>query len=209
MRYLKYIFILIAATSFLFSCKKDLLETIPNDRISTEIFWKTDNDALMAANAVYTFLAEGGEHFIAWDGMSDIVYANPTGPAEALVSRGDYNALNARITNDWNDAYAGIRAANTFFANVDRIETNNTALINRLKGEVRALRAYFYIRLASLYGDVPLVTTEITLAESQQISRTPIGQIWDFISTELTKAADELPLNQAEKGRVRKGAALA
>lgn len=209
MRCFKYISLLFSGSLFFVSCSKDLLTTIPNDRISSEIFWRTETDATLAANAVYTFMAEGGEHFIAWDGMSDIVFANPTGPAEAVVARGDYNALNARITNDWSDLYAGVRAASSFLTNVDRVETTNTALIARLKGEVRALRAYFYIRLASLFGDVPLVTTELTLEESQQLGRANVSQIWDFVSTELTTAADELPLNQNEKGRMTKGAALA
>ncbi len=209
MKYLKYICAVFTAVTLLVSCKRDLLETIPNDRISTDIFWRTENDALLAANAVYTFMSESGEHFVSWDGMSDIMFANPTGPQEALVARGGFNTLNGRITNDWSRGYAGIRAANSFMANVDRITTTNTALITRLKGEVRTLRAYFYSRLAFLYGDVPLVTTEISLAEGQELVRTPVAQVWDFISKELTEAAVQLPLTQADKGRIRKGAAIA
>jgi hypothetical protein len=195
-------------TSFL-ACKKDLLTTVPNDRISTEIFWKTDNDAIMAANAVYTYLSESGSHFVSWDGMSDILYANPTGPAEAIIARGDFNNLNSRVTEDWEGTYAGIRAANTFMENVSRIQTSNTALITRLKGEVRTIRAYLYARLALLYGDVPLITKQINLEESKSVVRTPVAQVWDFVSKELTDAANELPLNQADKGRIRKGSALA
>lgn len=209
MRYLKYISLIFTGSLLLAACNKDLLTTIPNDRISSEIFWRTENDATLAANAVYTFMSEDAEHFIGWDAMSDIVFGNPTGPAEAVIARGDYNALNSRISEDWNTYYSGVRAASVFLENVDRVETTNTALINRLKGEVRALRAHFYIRLASLFGDVPLVTGELTLEESQQVDRSPVSQIWDFVSTELTTAADELPLNQAEKGRITKGAALA
>ncbi len=209
MRYFKNLFLLFIGILFLQSCNKDLLETIPNDRVSTEIFWQTTNDATLATNAVYTFLAESAQHFISWDGMTEIIYANPTGPAEAFISRGDYDNLNSRISNDWSDLYSGIRAANAFFENVGRIQTTNTALITRLTGEVRALRAYFYIRLVTCYGDVPLVTKVLTLQESQQIVRTPTAEIWNFISTELTTAANELPLNQTEKGRIRKGTALA
>ncbi len=200
--------VFITVTCLAIGCKKDLLETIPNDRISTDIFWRTENDALLAANAVYTFMSESAQHFIGTDGMSDIVYANPTGPAEALIARGGFNALNSRISDDWSRAYAGIRAANSFLANVDRVQSTNTALITRLKGEVRTLRAYFYLRLAALFGDVPLVKTELTLAEGQQLTRNPVSEIWDFISAELTAAAIELPLTQTDKGRIRKGAAL-
>jgi starch-binding outer membrane protein, SusD/RagB family len=208
MKYLKYTIAFTMVTCLTIGCKKDLLVTIPNDRISTDIFWKTDNDALLAANAVYTFMSENAQHFIGTDGMSDIVYANPTGPAEALVARGGFNALNSRISDDWSKNYAGIRAANSFLGNVDRIQTTNAALITRLKGEVRTLRAYFYLRLAALYGDVPLVKTEITLEEGQQLSRNPVSEVFDFISSELTAAAIELPLTQADKGRIRRGAAL-
>jgi starch-binding outer membrane protein, SusD/RagB family len=209
MSYLKNSCLLICTILLLQGCKKDLLETVPNDRISTEIFWKTENDATLAANAVYTYMAESGDHFMGWDDMSDIVFTNPTGPQEASIQQGQFNALNSRISGDWSRDYAGIRAANTFLANVDNIQTTNTALITRLKGEVRVLRAYFYTQLAFLFSDVPLVTTEITLEESEGLSRTPVAKVWDFISSELTDAATLLPLKQTEKGRVTKGAALA
>ena len=203
------IFPILAIMIIFAGCKKDLLNTIPNDRISSEIFWKTDNDATLAANAVYTHLSQGAEHFIGWDGMSDIVFTNPTGPTEASISQGQFTTLNSRISKDWNNSYAGIRAANAFLTHVGEVESSDTALITELKGEVRTLRAYFYIRLASLFGDVPLVTTEITYEESKNLTRDPVSSIWDFISSELTQSAALLPLTQKEKGRMTKGAALA
>lgn len=209
MRYLKYIASLMTAAFILQSCEKGLLNTVPNDRISSDIFWKTENDATLAANAIYTYMAETPDHFIGWDCMSDIVFTNPTGPVEASISQGQFNTLNSRIGGDWNNAYAGIRAANTFMMNVDRVQTTNTALISRLKGEVRTLRAYLYIQLAFLFGDVPLVTTELTLQESQQVTRTPVAEVWDFVAKELSETADLLPLKQTDKGRITKGAALA
>ncbi len=209
MRNLNKLLFLLAAVCLVQGCKRDLLETIPNDRISSEIFWKTDNDATLAANAVYSFLAETADHFIGWDGMSDIVFTNPTGPQEASISQGQFNSLNSRIAGDWNRAYAGIRAANTFLTHVDKVQTSNPALITRLKGEVRTLRAYFYSQLAFLYGDVPLVTTEISVEESGQLVRTDVDEVWDFVASELTETATMLPLTQAEKGRITKGAALA
>lgn len=208
MKFYKYIMAVFAGGLLLQACNKDLLETIPNDRLSTEIFWKTENDATLAANAVYTYMSEGAEHFIGWDCMSDIVYTNPTGPVEASIAQGHHNALNSRISGDWNTLYAGIRAANTFMSHVDQIETSNPALISRLKGEVRALRAYFYVRLASLWGDVPYVTRELTQEEAQQLSRTPVTQVWDSVAVELTEAANLLPVKQTDKGRFTKGAAL-
>jgi len=207
MNYNKNILFLFIAT-LLFGCKKELLNTIPNDRISSEIFWKTDKDATLAANAVYRYLGNSSD-FFSWDGMTDIGHTNVPQSPESFILKGQYDALNSRVSREWVDAYAGIRAANTFMGNIDKVETTNQPLIDRLKGEVRVLRAYLYIRLASLYGDVPLITSEITLEESKSVSRTPVAQVWDFIATELTESAALLPNTQAEKGRITKGAALA
>ena len=95
--------------------------------------------------------------------------------------------------------------------NVDKVPTTNTALINQLKGEAKALRAYEYIKLAALFGDVPLVTKPISIEEGRALARTPVAQVWDFVDKELTEAATLLPLNYTatDKGRVTKGAALA
>lgn len=190
-------------------CRKDLLTTIPNDRISAEIFWKTDQDATLGANAVYTYLSENAGHFMSWDGMTDIGFARSPQSAESFILSGQFDGLNSRVSDDWDKYYAGIHAANSFLANVDRVETQNEALISRLKGEVRALRAYFYMYLASLYGDVPLVTTELSLEESKKLTRLSVQKIWEFVAKEYAEAADLLPLTQKETGRVTKGAALA
>jgi hypothetical protein len=74
---------------------------------------------------------------------------------------------------------------------------------------VKFLRSFFYHRLVSLYGDIPLIKKEISLEESRKLTKTPSSQVWDFIKTELTDAAADLPTSQTDKGRITKGAALA
>lgn len=208
MRYaIKITAVLLAAVLFT-QCKKDLLVTVPNDRISTAIYWKTEQDAVLASNAIYVFLSESSTHFFSWDGMTDIGFTHAPQSDESFILQGQFDALNDRVSGDWANAYAGIRAANSFLAHVDQVDATDQDLIDRLKAEVRVLRAYFYIRLASLYGDVPLVTKEITLDESRQLTRAPVGQIWDFVSAELSAAAPMLPVTQKDVGRVTKGAAL-
>lgn len=187
---------------------EDILDTVPTDRVSTEIFWKTEKDAQFAANAVYTHVLQSASHYASWDGMTDIGYTNLPQSPESFILQGEFDQLNSRVASDWSSLYAGIRSANAFLGNVDRITASNPAVIDRLKGEVRTLRAYFYAQLAFLYGDVPLVTTEITLEESKTLQRTPASQVWDFVSTELSEAAAVLPDTQADKGRVTKGTAL-
>lgn len=208
MKTIRTITIVFTLLALLAGCNKDLLETIPNDRISSEIYWKTEKDATLAANAVYTYL-EGSFAYTNWDAMSDIGHVTLMWREESNIEKGTYDATYGKVLNEWNDTYKGIQAANAFLANVDKITVKDQTLINRLKGEVRTLRAYFYIKLAMLYGDVPLITASVTVEESRTLTRSPVAQVWDFIGKELTEASALLPATQADKGRVTKGAAQA
>jgi hypothetical protein len=204
----KIILLIFAGTMLLPGCNPDLLTTIPNDRVSSEIYWKTENDAVLASNAVYSYL-ESAANFTNWDAMSDIGHVTLGWREESLIEKGTFDATYAKILNEWNDAYKGIQAANAFLSNVDKVTYTDPAVIDRLKGEVRTLRAYFYTKLAILYGDVPLVVSNISVEESRTLTRTPVAQVWDFISKEYTESAELLPIDQNDKGRITKGAALA
>lgn len=92
---------------------------------------------------------------------------------------------------------------------------------NRYQYEVRFLRAYFYFNLARAYGDVPLITKVMTEDEANQVTRTPVADVFDFIVKECDEIADELPVDYTklendaangtnpETGRITKQAVLA
>ncbi|QMW03084.1 RagB/SusD family nutrient uptake outer membrane protein [Spirosoma foliorum] len=190
------------------ACDRELLDTVPNDRLSESLFWKTENDARLAANSLYTDL--DSTNLISWDAMTDIAHTNQPFDVQAYVELGQYDATSAKVFGEWAKAYKGIRACNYLVENIDKVTSTNTTLINQFKGEARALRAYQYVKLASLFGDVPLVTKAISLDESRALARAPISQIWDFVDKELSDAAGLLPTTYAaaDKGRFTKGAAL-
>jgi hypothetical protein len=205
-RYTALLFALTVTLS-LTSCDGDLLETIPNDRLSVDVFWKTENDAKLAVNALYTDL--DGTNIVGWDALTDIAHTNQNFNILAYIELGTYDASSSKIYDEWVAAYKGIRATNYFLENVDKIPAANAAVINQLKGEAKALRAYQYIKLIGLYGPVPLVTKSLTLEEGRLVVNAPVEQLWDFVDKELNEAAALLPETYpaAEKGRVTKGAA--
>lgn len=208
MHYFKNIAIGMVTACLFVGCNNNLLETIPNDRISSKIFWRTDDDAIAAANAVYTYLPSA-ETIFNWDGMSDIGHITLMWRDESLIERGTFNSTTPKVYDVWNSTYKSIQATNAFLANIDQVQPTDKQLIDRLKGEVKALRAYFYINLAFLYGDVPLVTSPLTIEESSNLTRTPVDEVWDFIEQEFNEAAALLPVIQNDEGRITKGAALA
>jgi hypothetical protein len=191
------------------ACRKDLLDPQPNDRVSENIFWTSENDALLATNALYTDL--DGTNIFTWDALTDIAHTNQNFDTQAFIELGTYDIANAKVYNEWTAAYKGIQATNYFLENVDKVPSGNTALINRYKGEAKVLRAYQYIKLAGFFGDVPLLTKTISIVEGQQLTRTPVAQIWDFVDQELADASALLPATYgaADKGRITSGAAWA
>jgi hypothetical protein len=188
-------------------CNKDLLNTIPNDRITSDIFWTSEKDAVIASNALYTFLDGTGQ--LHRDVFSDIAHTNTQYGDYKAIELGSYNADNPVIEAEWTNDYKGIHGANYFLENIDKVVTTNTEKITHLTGEVRFLRAYFYVNLAFIYGNVPLITKSLTIDEARKVTQTSASEIWDFIYKELNDAAGELPLVADEKGRITKGAALA
>ena len=126
-------------------CKKNILDTVPNDRISSEIYWKTESDAKSAVNAIYTSL--DAVNLFNLDGVTDIGHTNTTFTAEYNIENGSYDASHSRIQTEWNAGFRGIYLANTVLDNIDRVVSTNTTLINQYKGEAKTLRAYFYLSL--------------------------------------------------------------
>ncbi|WP_247235608.1 RagB/SusD family nutrient uptake outer membrane protein [Telluribacter sp. SYSU D00476] len=197
-----------AMSLMLASCQEDLLNPVPNDRISTATFWKTESDALLAANAAYSYLT--GLSIFALDGITDIGHTNQVFNVNAFIESGTHDASNSRINDEWVNAYAGIATVNDFLENVDKVATTNSALIERLKAEMRFLRAFHYVNLAGLYGGVPIVTKTLTTDEAKQLKRDEVQKVWDFVTSELTAVASVLPTTYpaTDKGRITRGAAL-
>ncbi len=128
------------------------------------------------------------------------------------------------ISNTWSNSYSAIRASNFYLKEsegrtFDQFKNNkdyyeNMTKFERYQYEVRFLRAYFYFNLVREYGDVPLVTTVLTEAEANSVTRTPANDVINFIVSECDAIVNKLPisyktLNPAETGRVTRATVLA
>lgn len=202
----KVIFIFITMLLVLSSCN-DILNTLPTDRLSSDTYWKSDEDALYACNAIYRSL-QSPLTIMQKDATTDMGRMTFENTDYAKVELDIADPLTNVFQNHWNDMYKGISRCNDYLANIGKITVTNQELVNQYTAEVRTLRAYFYAQLVSLFGGVPLVTTPITISESKGLTRATAAEIYDFIYKELTEAAPNLPLHATESGRVTRGAAL-
>ncbi len=121
----------------------------------------------------------------------------------------EYGALDAQ--NDFVDAfytnfYYAVQVCNTAISRADKVDGIADSRKKQLLAEVKFLRAYYYYNLVEQFGDVPLVTEEITSAVTH-FERTPEDQVYQFLISELEESIVNIPEVQEEFGRVTKGAA--
>jgi starch-binding outer membrane protein, SusD/RagB family len=219
------IYTLAVITLLLPGCGGDFLDEAPTDRLSDITFYKTPQDFIIAVNAVYPYLQgastpnnssnnQGG--IIDDESMSDNAYNNRNWTGHYRVGNGSHSASDFQpgITGSilvWFPRYEGIRRANAVINKIVGITFPDEVLKKRLTAEARFLRAYLHFDLAFKFGNVPLVTKELTITESANVKQNTRKEVIDFVLAELNEIAADLPPSYtgADLGRVTRGAALA
>ena len=149
-------------------------------------------------------------------------YALETGAVNNYVN-GGWSPANP-YSNIWTKSYTAIADVCMYLEKLDEADITEwqynpdyslwVQQMELFPYELRFLRAYFYFELFRTYGDVPLVTTTLTNAQANSISRTPADQIVKFIVDELDEIAPYLPVTyltevNSEVGRATRIAAYA
>lgn len=198
---------------FLSSCS-NFLDTNPVDKITPVNFWKTSEDATAGLNALYKWMP--GVDEVVWDSMSDIGTINFDSDDESRVLRGEHTSDMPYFLNHYRNLYKAIHDVNYFIENVPLVREHDPMYSDEIMqnqiAQAKVIRAINYMRLVSLFGDVPLVTKTLTLSEGREVSREKADVVWDFIESELTVASENLKVSYKDDvtqiGRITKGAAL-
>ncbi len=109
----------------------------------------------------------------------------------------------------WTPLYANVRRTNIFFSRINSVETDDTDMIDNLKGQTYFLRAWTYFYLTNLYGGVPIITKVYGLNDEFTVARNSYEDCIDFIVGQLDSAAMYLGDDYTTDGHITKGAALA
>ncbi|WP_375437440.1 RagB/SusD family nutrient uptake outer membrane protein [uncultured Hymenobacter sp.] len=185
-------------------CSEDYLDLDPRNASTVENFYKTETDAQLATNAVYSQLNQSGMfNYSLWaigDVMSDNSFLGGGGAADGIefqqLDNFTMTSTNPLTTTHWQRAYLGIGQANQVLQRVPGITftTANAPIQNQYLGEAAFLRALYYFYLVRAFGDVPLVLTPAaTTADVAGLSRTPIAQVYEQIVKDLNDAITKLP----------------
>jgi len=206
----RYIFGLLATVLFT-GCEK--LDLVPENSFTDETYWTSREKAETFLNTAYSQMM-GSNYFFYNEALSDNAYnGRGDNAGAASIASGTYDASLARIKEEWNQRYAGIKSTNLILANIDRVPDLDAGIRERIKAEARFLRAWQHFQLMTWFGDIPLLERDPSLEEAQNIARTPRAEVLAFITTELGEILGILPdksgYTEGERGKITSGAVAA
>ncbi|MDR1919538.1 MAG: RagB/SusD family nutrient uptake outer membrane protein [Tannerellaceae bacterium] len=197
------------------SCSSEFLDLKPKTELAADEYYQTAEQFVSALNGAYATLQESNLYGD-WYVFSEIPSDNTRNQLSGSVTDQDefdkfyIRTTNPFIANFWNMSYVGINRINTVLGRIDNVEIDSS-LRERYKLEAKFLRALLYFNLVRVYGDVPLVLTEISISEAYAYARESKEAVYAQIVEDL-KAAEGLPASYTagtDVGRATSGAAKA
>jgi starch-binding outer membrane protein, SusD/RagB family len=213
MKTIKYSLVFIAMAVFTtISCDKGFLNTKPLDKISSEATWSDGPLSEAFIFNVYSFLGYGGFEEQAMASYTDEAMFTHSGRNINTFTEGNESPSNLAwfsSTYNWDNMYLAIRQANVAISRLPTSTFTNTTLKDRLLGEAKFLRAYYYQQLMRNYGGVPLIDKPFGLNEDYSATRNTFEETVNFIVKDLDDAIKLLDGKGETKGRASKVSALA
>lgn len=205
---INYILKAALATSIAFttlSCES-FLDRDPLSEASEGTFWKTENDALVGLNAVYTVLP--GQRDFWKDSHSDnSVMTNAWGEKGlGYISMGNHNAATEYLEEEWK--YDDIRKCLYYLERLTEMSFDENKK-NRFEAEARFILAMKYFRMVQHFGDIPLIKEKPLSLEESALPRSPKSAVLEYALENVEFALGHLPdrYTGADLGRVNKAAA--
>ncbi|MBK0381943.1 RagB/SusD family nutrient uptake outer membrane protein [Pedobacter sp. SD-b] len=195
--------ILLLTVIFISACEKSL-DRFPIDNPSSATFFSTQQEMELAANGLYniSYLNDDSE---TW---SDNMWQRSGGGN--FIIHGASDSQTSFFSDTWTNSYKAIYRSNAILENLNKPTSFDPAVKSRIEGEARFIRGYNYCQLAIHFGNVPLITTSLSIEEAKNVMQNTRAEVLKFAFDDLDKAADLLPKNYPTGiKRFTKGAALA
>ncbi len=177
-------------------CSESFLDYEQRGVQTTSTFYKTDDQAFEALMAIFDRwqVGAGFTYLYLHMALADECYAgggsrgDNSGILEEL-NEYRFTPATTQIKAHYSWLYYCIYRSNLLINNVTP-DTDNKKLYIAM---AKALRGYAYFYLVSLWGDVPLVLTELN-ADDNKKPRTPKVEIWAQIEKDMSEAIADLPV---------------
>lgn len=199
--------IVILSVLCLFCSCSGFLDEMPKGNITTESYYKTEQHAIAATNAIYDYLIIGyapsglwdkhyggtffNDYWVLQDLFADNSHSNISSVDYQSVDNMQIDQYNQPVELLWRDFYQVIKGCNVVIDRVPAIDMDGT-LKNHLIAEAKFFRAMMYFDLIRMFGDVPLREHDVEGVEEEVIPRTSKEKIYELIFSDLATAEQDL-----------------
>lgn len=213
----KYIFFAIATVFAMGSCSEEFLDVEPKGTNLESNYYQNEDQAFAGLVAVYDVMRKnsgGFENLICMmNAGSDDNYAGGGNSSDGVGIQSFSNyTMNANTTprSFWSDPYQGIFRANVLLQKLPNVPMDE-ATKARFAAESKALRAYYYFTLVTIFRNIPLILEPIPTDEIYNVVQANPNDVYTQIENDLLDAIKVLPgiIPPSEAGRFTKGAAQA
>ena len=219
----------ILSSIILTSCKKNVLDVTPQDRIAETVVW-TDESLIKAYNTELYNAIPHGFFIHMYSKYTDEAYNSAPCCGADLFKLNTYNPDNilgaGRLPPDfwgqnsgfiyyWDQGYSYVRKINVFLEKMAEAGALEFADKKRLIAEAKFIRAFIYFNLIERFGGVPIVTKSYGLSDASSVTfkRNTFDECVAFIQKDIDEAlpdlAEKYASTNANYGRATKDACYA
>lgn len=204
------IFVVAGIAALSVSCQ-EFLTTPPVGSLSPEGYYSTPAKVEEGVRGVYALLRniEADQYLTCSEDRSDIMWVDPVANGIRSCSEIAFFRIDktfGEAKNLWANWYRIIYNANSVLASIETVEFDNEATKNQFKGELLFLRGYAHFELARLFGNVPIVTANLSAEEAKTLKQSSPAQVINAAITDLKEAEGLLPNESGMKSST--GAAI-
>lgn len=210
------------------SCRKELLDPVPQTSISDAVAFSTPERTLATVNGMYAGVKTGNFHAGRFYNYQDIrgeEFINETGNGVTNLQTWNFTVGSStnEVNNLWNAAYAAVNRTNLVLEGVETAPISD-ALKSQYRGEARFLRALIYHALVTIYArpyadgngskpGVVLYTEPQTGKGESKKERATVAEVYNQILDDLNFAEANLAATNGSTAlnvtRAHKNAAIA
>lgn len=189
-------------------CSESFLDREPGYALTSNTFWKTEDDAKMALVACYRQLSSPyrPEEMWFWETASDNAFCYHRNKDYRAIGDGTMAPSGVPVHNYF--TYSDLRVLNEYLLREKEISFKDEKTRLRYSAEVRLIRAMKLFFKVHCYGDFPFSEDLFETVEESKIERTPKAELLKFIESEVAGCVNDLP-DTAEYGRITRYAAEA
>lgn len=189
----------------------DHLVIEPDDRITLDNFFTSESDLKAATAGLYSkvwFDFNDKFYYALGDGRANNIFA-PYSDYVYPFTNFTETSLTGPLVSAWGSFYNVVGQSNNTINNIRESATNVTdEQKNEAIAEARFMRGTAYWYLASLWGNVPIITDNAALVNDPIVNTNPRNDVFEFAIRDLEFAAEHLPEVASNDGRLTKWSAF-